>query len=299
MDLDRLVGKKPNLRCRADITLLIRQFFRKTGCLEIDTPQLSAYPLPEAFINLISTERGWLLPSPEVYMKPLLAAGFGDIFQICRAFRKEESGTQHLEEFTMLEYYRVGKNYLELVDETEKLICHIASSLHDSLILNYQGERIDLSSPWMRLTVSEAFSELCGWDPLNTSDPERFDLELATRIADISRKRPLVIYDFPAKMASLSRLKKDDNRAAERAEIFIGGLELANIFSELTDQAEQRCRFTQEIQTAGSNERKIEMPEDFLSILNKLPETAGGALGIDRLVMLFCDTANIRDVNAF
>ena len=278
---------------------LIRRFFVDRCYLEVETPALAASPIPEAFIEPVATERGYLLPSPELYMKPLLAAGYGDIFQICHAWRRDEKGAQHREEFTLLEYYRVDKNYLELAAETEALIVSLAITILGSSRLAYQGQMIDLTPPWPRLAVKDAFMTTCGWNPVASDDPERFDLELATKVASLSLSRPLILYDFPAKMASLARLKSGDATVAERTEIFIGGLELANIFSELTDPAEQRVRFESEIESARSLGRQTAMPEDFLAALAKLPEAAGGALGIDRLAMLLCDAASIEDVIAF
>jgi len=279
---------------------LIRRFFCERGYLEVETPALTANPIPEAFIEPIATERGFLLPSPELYMKPLLAAGYGDIFQICHAYRRGEKGAQHREEFTLLEYYRVGANYLRLAAETEALIVSLAEALSGSARFKYQGQMIDLSLPWPRLSVREAFLTACGWDPVaTTDDPGRFDFELATRVAPMRPDRPIILYDFPAKMASLALLKPGDAAVAERTEIFIGGLELANIFSELTDPVEQRQRFECEIESVREQGREAAMPEDFLGALANLPEAAGGALGVDRLAMLFCDATSIEDVTAF
>ena len=299
MDLERLAAIKTNLRRRAEMLGLVRRFLVERGYLEVETPALAAFPIPEAFIEPIATERGFLLPSPELYMKPLLAAGYGNIFQICHAYRRGEKGAQHREEFTLLEYYRVGANYLELATETEALIVTIAEFFFGSPRITYQGRRIDLSPPWPKLSVREAFLTACGWDPVLTDDPARFDFELATKVAAVRLDRPIILYDFPAKMASLARLKPGDATVAERTEIFIGGLELVNIFSELTDPTEQRKRFELEIEIVREQGREAVAPEEFLQALAKLPEAAGGALGVDRLAMLFCDTASIEDVLAF
>ncbi|XUW99431.1 MAG: amino acid--tRNA ligase-related protein [Dehalogenimonas sp.] len=299
MDLGRLSKKKANLKRRAEILNFTRRFFFERGYLEVETPSLAPCPIPEAYIEPVSTECGCLLPSPELYMKPLLSAGYGDIFQICHAFRKGEKGARHSEEFTLLEYYRVCKNYLELAVETESLVLGLAESFHGSNKIPYQGMEIDLTPPWPRFSVREAFMSTCGWDPVNIQDDERFDFELATKIATLSDRRPIIIYDFPARMASLARLKPGDRTVAERTEIFIGGLELANIFSELTDPLEQRQRFQHELAIAQAHRKDAAIPEEFLGALSKLPEAAGGALGIDRLVMLLCDARSINDVTAF
>ncbi len=299
MDLNKLSTKKENLKRRAEMLSLTRRFFIGRGYLEVETPSLAACPIPEAFIEPITTECGCLLPSPELYMKPLLAAGYGDIFQICHAFRKGEKGLQHREEFTLLEYYRVGKTYLDLAAETEALVAMLADTILGTRKMIYQDKMIDLSSPWRRLSVKEAFMTACRWDPVEVDDAELFDFELATKVAALSNDRPLILYDFPAKMASLARLKAGDPLVAERTEIFIGGLELANIFSELTDPSEQRRRFENELSVAREHRNDATMPEDFLEALAKLPEAAGGALGIDRLAMLLCNAASIDEVTAF
>jgi lysyl-tRNA synthetase class 2 len=299
VDLQRLSAKIDNLKRRAEMIRLIRRFFYDRGYLEVETPSLADCPIPEAFIEPIATERGCLLPSPELYMKPLLAAGFGDVFQICHAFRKGEKGSQHREEFTLLEYYRIDRDYLDLAAETEALIVVLAQSITGSLVINYQGLKIDLSPPWPRLSVEEAFTAICGWNPVFTDHPERFDFELATKVAALSNNRPLILYDFPAKMASLARLKPGEASVAERTEIFVGGLELANIFSELTNPEEQRKRFESELEFAHKQGRKTSVPEDFLEALAQLPEASGCALGIDRLAMLLCDAASIEEVTAF
>lgn len=298
MDLERLAARKANLQRRAEILRLVRLFFYQRHFLEVETPLLASRPLPEAYIEPVATERGFLLPSPELYMKPLLAAGYGDIFQICHAFRKSEKGAQHREEFTLLEYYRVGAGYLDLAAETEDLVIFVAESLNGSSHLKYQGQLIDLSRPWQRLSVRQAFLTECGWDPVAVNDPERFDLDLATTVTGLSLSRPVILYDFPASAASLAKIKPGDDRVAERTEIFIGGLELANIFTELTDPVEQRQRFNAEIELARRLGRKTDMPENFLTALEHLPEAAGGALGIDRLAMLFCNSPLIEDVMA-
>lgn len=298
MNLERLANKRFCLSRRAEINTAVRQFFSKREYLEVETPLLAEIPIPETHIASVSTERGYLVSSPEIYMKPLLAAGYDRIFQLCHCFRKGEIGNYHREEFLMLEYYRTGYDYLELVSETEDMVGEISAALGTGCCLKYRGTDIDLSAPWERLSVREAFVKACGWDPITSPDNERFDLELATSVAELSRNKPVVIYDFPADMASLARLKRSEPAVAERAEIFIGGIEIANIFSELTDVHEQRRRFIGEL-AANGREPQNGIPEDFLSALHKLPESAGGALGLDRLTMLFCDSADIAEVNAF
>jgi lysyl-tRNA synthetase class 2 len=149
--------------------------------------------------------------------------------------------------------------------------------------------------------VRDAFLQAAGWDPLATLDPLRFDTDLVTRvIPSFNPSRPTVLLDYPAAMASLARLKPNDPRVAERAEIFISELELANVYSELTDKGEQEKRFRQEIEQIQREQgRQMSMPQSFLEAVAHLPECGGIALGLDRLVMLFCNASSIDDVIAF
>jgi lysyl-tRNA synthetase class 2 len=160
---------------------------------------------------------------------------------------------------------------------------------------------IDIRRPWPRVTVREAFLKAAGWDPVTAPDSLRFDTDFVTKVLPaFSPTRPTVLVDYPAAMASLARFKPDNPLVAERAEVFIGGLELANAYSELSDVKEQEQRFNESIEKIRK-ERKRQMPrpDKFLKALPHLPKCGGIALGVDRLVMLFCDAASIDDVMAF
>jgi elongation factor P--(R)-beta-lysine ligase len=290
-----------NLERRALIYDVIRAFFRNEGFLEVETPLQVPTVAPEKYITPF-TVNGWFLStSPEMHMKRLLAAGYSKIFQICHCFRKSERGQLHNPEFTMLEWYRVGADYMQIIRDTEQLVLALASKLHLGTTIRYQGSDIDLGSPWPRITVREAFLHAAGWDPFVRLDEERFDVDLVEKvIPSFAPNRPTVLMDYPAEMASLARLRTGTPPVAERAEVFIGGLELANAYSELTNAAEQERRFKQEIDSlALKGENNISMPQRFLDAVANLPECGGNALGIDRLVMLFCDAASIDEVIAF
>ncbi len=234
-------------------------------------------------------------------MKQLLAAGYGNIFQMCHCFRKGERGRLHQSEFTMLECYRVGADYLQIIRDTERLIISLAKRLGTGPVIRYGNQSIDLTPPWPRVTVQEVFQRVAGWDPVAELDPLRFDTDLVSKLVpSFSPGRPTVLLDYPAAMASLSRLKPGNPKVAERAEVFIGGLEIANAYSELTDQKEQGQRFRKEMSQIEREEgRKVTIPSEFLEAIAHLPECGGIALGVDRLVMLFCNTDSIRDVLAF
>jgi len=290
-----------NLIRRADILNLIRAFFRAQGFLEVETPIRIPVPLPEAHIDLIGSE-GWVLqPSPEICMKPLVAAGCERIFQICKCFRKGERGRRHLPEMTLLEWYAAAETYSDMMTRTEQLILSIAQGLGLGRELMYQDARIDLTPPWPRLTVAEAFRRYASLPADAALVQGRFDELMGMEIEPrLGAERPVFIHDYPAACGSLARLKPGDPSVAERFELYIGGLELCNGFSELTDPAEQRRRFEAELEIKRRSGRPAHgLPENFLEALSSLPPCAGNALGVDRLVMLLADAASIDEVVAF
>ena len=297
----RLQRIKPNLECRAKIVELTRAFFREQGFLEIDTPIRMPAVAPESEIVPFDSE-GWLLTtSPELHMKRLLAAGYDKLFQLSHCFRKGEQGRQHNPEFTLLEWYRVGADYLTMISDTEQLVLAIVSGLGKSPVINYKDKAINLALPWHRITVCDAFMAAAGWDPLVELSPVRFDVDLVTKvIPSFPFNQPTLLLDYPAAMASLARLKQNNPSVAERAEVFIGGLELANAYSELTDAIEQEGRFQEEREKiAKDKRRKATMPVKFLEAMPYLPVCAGIALGMDRLVMLFCNADSVAEVMPF
>jgi lysyl-tRNA synthetase class 2 len=296
-----LARLKTNLRRRAQIIEGVRAFFRGRDYLEVETPVRVPAIAPEPNIVPFRSEDRFLATSPELHMKRLLAAGYPRLFQISRCFRRGERGRWHNPEFTMLEWYRAGAGYMDIIDEVEELIVSIAAGLSLGSRPVYQGNEIDITRPWPKTTVRDAFIKAAGWDPVVAPDPARFDKDLVDRVLPgMASDRPAVLMDYPAGMASLAGLKAADPSVAERAEAFIGGLELANAYSELTDPTEQAERFRQamaEIKREGQPLTPV--PERFLESLSNLLPCGGVALGIDRLVMLFCDAASIDEVMAF
>jgi len=288
------------LECRASILDGVRAFFYREGFIEIETPLRVPAVAPEQFITPYTSEGWFLSTSPELQMKRLLSAGYERIFQICHCFRKDECGRQHNPEFTMLEWYRAGAGYLKIIEDTERLVLDLSTRFCTGHVLNYQGNRIDLTPPWPRVTVSEAYLGWAGWDPLRDFDGQRFDDDMVDKIMPrFAAKRPTVILDYPAECAALARLRPDNPRVAERAEVFIAGLEIANAYSELNDAEEQEERFKLEIEEMSSKGKPAVLPRKFLDAVRDLPECGGIALGVDRLAMLFCDAASIEDVIAF
>jgi elongation factor P--(R)-beta-lysine ligase len=300
-EYERLNRIKPNLISRAEIIRYTRNYFQQYDFLEVETPVRVPVVAPELFITPVTSGDWFLITSPELHMKRLMAAGYPKLFQFSHCFRKDERGRRHNPEFTMLEWYRSGGDYMQMVADTEQIVFTLAQKIYSDSSIQYQGFKIDLSVPWPRVTISDAFLKSAGWDPVADPDPLRFDTDLCDKVIPaFTGDRPTVIMDYPAPMASLARLKPGEAKVAERAEIFIGGLEIANAYSELIDSQEQENRFRIEIeQIEKEYGRKLDLPRQFLDAMDTLPECGGIALGVDRLVMLFCNAASIDDVMPF
>jgi lysyl-tRNA synthetase class 2 len=231
----------------------------------------------------------------------MIASGFDRIFQICKCFRRGERGPRHLPELTLLEWYGRGDTYLDLMDQCTDLIRHVASETGTGNTLAHGSATLDLSGPWQRLTVEEAFRLHAGVPLGKALETGTFDEVVAFEIEPfLGSPGPTFLMDYPARMAALSRLKPGSGEVAERFELYMAGIELANGFTELTDAGEQRRRFEieQGIRKA-SGKPDLPLPEPFLKSLETMPPTAGIALGIDRLVMIFTNTSLIDEVVAF
>jgi lysyl-tRNA synthetase class 2 len=296
-----LSNKRNALTDRARIIGEIRRFFNEEGYLEVETPLRIPAPAPESHIDPIPSDAWYLHPSPELCMKRLLAAGYGRIFQICHCWRAGERGRLHLPEFTMLEWYQMDAGYYELMDECEALIRSVAAAIGLKENLVSQGREISLQGPWERITVSEAFTR---YSPYSMAEALRCDLFDEIMVRDIEPRLgitgPVFIHDYPAARGALARLKPDDPGVAERFELYIDGVELANAFTELNDPAEQRSRFLREMETRISLGKTVyPMPEKFLEDLTHMPPAAGIAMGLDRLVMVLLHVSSIEEVVTF
>ncbi len=283
------------LRQRAKLIQAIRSFFVLHGYLEVDTPVRLPCLLPEANIEPETSGEWYLQTSPEICMKRLLAAEIPKIFQICKCFRRHERGNRHLPELTMLEWYRLDSDYHDLMAECEKLFLFLANKT------DMAPANCNLDSPWQRITMAAAFDLYAEISLSEALDGDLFDEILVRDIEpNLGQKRPTFLYNYPAELASLSRLNSADPAVAERFELYINGLELANGFSELTDPLEQRTRFEKELRLALSLGRATQtMPENFLRDLGRINQAAGIALGIDRLAMIFFRAKRIDEVVAF
>jgi elongation factor P--(R)-beta-lysine ligase len=279
----------------------IRRFFLDQDFLEIETPIRIPAPAPEFHIEPIASGEWFLQTSPELCMKRLLAAGYPKIYQICKCFRAGERGARHLPEFTLLEWYRTGTDYRTLMADCETLIARVAAELSLGGVISRQGGKIGLMPPWERLTVREAFSLYAGVSVEEALITDRFDEIMTCAIEPhLGRERPVFLYEYPAMLGALARVKAEDREVAERFELYIAGMELANAFSELTDPVEQRQRFEKVSYNLRLKNGLVHpLPERFLESLSRMPASAGIALGLDRLAMIFADQTTIDAVVAF
>lgn len=294
--------KQPDaLWARARMLQAIRDFFVSKDYLEVETPSLIPAPIPEKHIDVIPCGDLFLHTSPELYMKRLLAAGYPRIFQICKCYRKGERGSCHLPEFTMLEWYCRGTDYHLLMKECEDLIMSIASSLGNEEVIHYQGKKIKLQRPWESISVREAFTRYAPVPMEEVVKENSFDEIMVDYIeSHLGWEQPTFIYDYPVSGSALAKAKIDEPAIAERFELYIGGKEIANACSELTDADEHHARF-KEVEDYRHSIGKSVYPVPRFLLQNNIaiPESAGIALGVDRLAMIFCDSPIIDDVVAF
>lgn len=296
-----LTRKKDFLWQRARMIQTIRCFLINHDYLEVETPNLIIAPAPEVHIDAVACGSRFLHTSPELCMKRLLASNYPRIFQICKCFRSGERGARHLPEFTLLEWYHAGITYWDLMKECEDLLLFLFFELGCGDRLSYQGSNILLRQPWERITAAQAFAL---YAPISLSEALKdncFDEMMATHIEPcLGIVKPTFVYDYPMHPGALARTRKDDATLTERFEFYIGGLELANAFSELTNATEQRLRF-QEAERMRRALGKVAYPpaEQFLNALSTMPEAAGIAIGVDRLAMILTDSPHIDNVVAF
>jgi len=293
-----LTRKRQKLNERARIVQTIRAFFVDRGYLEVETPHRIPGNAPEGYIDAVPAGDWFLHTSPELCMKRLLAAGYERLFQICRCWRAGERGSRHLPEYTMLEWYLAGVDYTALMSECEALL---AALIPAGKLMTCSGGTIDLAPPWERLGVAEAFARHGSLSLEEALAVGRFDEIIAFEIEPrLGLKKPTFLTEYPTPLAALARKKPGNPAVAERFELYIAGLELANAFSELTDPVEQRQRFErEEAQRRTSGKPPYPSPEKFLHELENMPEAAGIALGVDRLVMLLTAAETIDEVVAF
>lgn len=290
------------LRRRARVMSETRAFFNGAGFLEVETPAVVPSAGTEVHLDPVEAqlfgEDRYLVTSPEYHMKRLLAAGAPAIYQLCKVWRDGERGVRHRPEFTMLEWYRPFADYHALMADCEAWLLELAGTTS----LTYRGRQLDLTPPWRRLTFREALRERGGVADPDALSPDEQERVLMDRVEPtLGAECPEFLIEYPISMASLARPKPDDPTVAERVELFVGGLELGNGFSELTDAAVQRERCESENATRRQlGKREYPLDEEFLDALAEgMPPSAGIAVGMDRVVMLLTDAASIDDVVGF
>lgn len=321
--LDLIANEEVNLvfRRRSQIIKLIREYFDSRGYTEVETPMMQFIPggargRPfKTYHNDYDLEL-YLRIAPELYLKRLLVAGFDKVYEINRSFRNEGVSTRHNPEFTMLEAYTAYVDYRDVMKLTEELIRFLARSMFGKEEISYQGKRINLTS-FNEVSFVQMMKEKFDIKPEDrleswieklkrknvTVKEERisrsFVINLMADLIEPRSEKPVFVTDLFTELCPLARKKKDNPMLAERFELFIGGLEVANAYSELNDPVEQRARLQEELKDLPPEEAKS-LDEDFLAALEHgMPPAGGLGIGIDRLVMLFCDQPSIRDVILF
>ncbi|HOK17390.1 MAG TPA: EF-P lysine aminoacylase EpmA [Candidatus Paceibacterota bacterium] len=313
---------------RATIKNLIREFFKKKNFLEAETPILVKYAGMEPYLSPFSlkfkdeknkTYQGFLITSPEYSLKKMLAAGFEKLFEITKAFRQEESfGPLHNPEFSILEWYRTKANYKDIMKDTEELIFFLTKQLYNKNYFYYQNLKIDVSLPFKRMSLRQVFKKYARIDLEKTSSLNYFKKVMKAKgyklekgmdkndlfyliflneiEPNLDKTKPIFLYDYPIYQGALAKKKKNKPFYVERFELFIGGMEIANAFSELLDYKEQLKRLKEEQKLRKKMKREfIEIDKDFIKALKSgIKPTGGIALGVDRLEMLLL---NIKDIN--
>ncbi len=272
----------------------------------------------ELHIDAIPSGDGFLRTSPELCHKKLLARGAEKIFEIGKCFRQGEWGPLHNSEYTLLEWYRAHSDYNDALADTQALIASLFAESPRSRAsaadcragavtppLPSQREVLKCnevaSKDWKVWTVAEAFEEFAGWNPVENFDADRFDLDLVEKVEPaLPKDCPVVLKDYPAELCALARLKPGNPKIAERWELYLGGVEIANAYSELTDPVEQRARF----ETWGEQRKTLGKPvysidEEFIQCLETMPPASGVALGVDRLLMILTGAKTLDAVLPF
>ncbi len=316
-NMDQLLhiqNNKKNLDLRWKILRYIREFFWSRDFIEVETPLLVRLPGQEPYLSPMKMQfhnengkeyTGFLHTSPEYGMKKMLASGYERIFSLCKTFRDYESlGGTHNPEFTMIEWYRAHSNFWKIMDDVEGLFDFIADKLKTPQI---KFERLHMREVWQKfagvnlddyLTV-ESMRKLCIQKGYNVGENEPYeDLFFRIFLNEIEPKfKNVIIHHYPKQLAALSKMSESDPCYAERFEVYIDGLEIANAFGELTDAKEQKERFEEEYEKRKSLGKDLfEIDMEFIEAVGKMPPSGGIALGVDRLVQVFASCQNIDSV---
>jgi lysyl-tRNA synthetase class 2 len=276
----------------------LRDFFQEEGFLEIETPILLDSPLAEAHIEALKAENGFLRTSHEPMMKACLAAAYDKIFEIGPCFRKEEIGRFHREEFTMLEWYQTAASSDDLITFTKKLFLKVAVATVGKTVIQFGHYQVDLSCDWEIIYLKDAFAKFAGIDIYDSIAKDRFEIDLIEKIeVNLPKDRPCILRGYPAEFRAYAKLDANDPSIADRWELYIAGFELANAYGELNDKIEMN----KIISESFKKRKKMNMREYVRNqvfddaIACGIPDSAGCALGLDRLLMFLTDAQTIDD----
>ncbi len=301
------------------IKRLIDDFFQKEKFTQIDVPLLSPVLIPESYLEIFKTDNFYLIPSPELYLKRLMVAGLGDCYFLGKAFRNNEPReVKHSHEFTILEFYRLNKDYFDIITDVMNLLSFIAKKLYGKKEIIYQGKKINLNK-FEKITVADAFKKYTGItdifnhkeffkqakakgyriDNMNYTDlwSQIYGLSIEPHLG--KNGLPTFIYEYPRELAAITQFDEERN-VAQRFEFYIEGIELGNCGNEATENTnikEHQNRFKNDIKIRKKLKMNYIKPDyEFIDVLSKLPPSAGIAIGIDRLIMLFANLTSIQDL---
>ena len=327
VDLIMNQDARETFKVRSKIVAFIRNYLNEKDFLEVETPMMQAIPGGAAAKPFVTHHNAldmqlYLRIAPELYLKRLVVGGFEKVFEINRNFRNEGLSTRHNPEFTMLEFYEAYAEYHVLMDRTEDMLRQLAHHLYGKYTINYQGSTYDFEKPFTRMSVKESVLKLnpelsdqnletveslrkvC--DSLSISYEKTYGtgkllIEIFEKTVEDELDQPTFITEYPTEVSPLARRNDSNPDVTDRFEFFVGGKEIANGFSELNDAEDQAARFKQQVEQKDSgDEEAMHYDSDYIRALEYgLPPTAGEGVGIDRLVMLFTDSASIRDVLLF
>jgi lysyl-tRNA synthetase class 2 len=314
---------------RTRVVSLLREFLDSRDFIEVETPMMhpvagGAAARPFVTRHNVLDRDLYLRIAPELYLKRLVIGGFERVYEINRNFRNEGVSTQHNPEFTMLEFYQAYATFEDLMTLTEEMISSVVKGLKGTMKIDYQGQSLDFTPPWERITVRDAvgkFSDAPGdvfsdrlkalkylkginpaispeWDALSHG---KIIAEIFEEVAEPKLTQPTFVTHYPVEVSPLARRTRADSTLVDRFELLITGKEIANAFSELNDPVDQRERFAAQLKEREAGDQEAHpMDEDFLKALEYgMPPTAGEGIGIDRLVMILTDSPSIRDVILF
>jgi len=316
---------RETFRRRSRIIHLLREFFLARDFLEMETPMMQPIPGGATARPFVTHHNAldmtlYLRIAPELYLKRLVVGGVERVFEINRNFRNEGLSNQHNPEFTMLEFYQAYATYEDLIGVTEELFVHLTEQVMGGLTITYQGQEIDFTPPWSRLTVEEAVVRYGELSAAEVQDPValaayagrlgidtggvpygKLLAEVFEAVAEPHLIQPTFITCYPVEVSPLSRRNEQDSRFVDRFELYIGGREIANAFSELNDPIDQLERFQEQAASREQGDEEAHwVDRDYVRALEYgMPPAAGEGIGIDRVVMLFTDSPSIRDVILF